>query len=410
MTTLANTLRPAARQPFATIQAPAVAAAALALSGGALALYYGVDLRRASLLLIGGGLGVALYHAAFGFTGGWRAFVADRRGAGLRGQMLLFALATLIMLPILAGGSLFGRPLASAVAPVGLSVLVGAFLFGLGMQLGGGCGSGTLFTVGGGNTRMIVTLLFFVAGSVVGTAHLPWWLNQPTFSEISLADTLGLMPALVLQLALYGVIAWLTVVAERRRHGTVHSLFQRGPATGPRWLNGPWPLAAGAVALALLGTLALAVAGHMWSITFAFGLWGAKALAALGVNVASWEFWTWPFPAKALAGSVFEDTTSVMDFGIILGALLAAGLAGRFAPGFRIPLRSLLGGALGGLLMGYGARLAFGCNIGALLSGLASGSVHAWLWFAAAFVGTILGVRLRPLFGLAVERTRALTG
>jgi uncharacterized protein len=100
----------------------------------------------------------------------------------------------------------------------------------------------------------------------------------------------------------------------------------------------------------------------------------------------------------------------VMDFGIILGALLAAGLAGRFAPGFRIPLRSLVAAALGGLLLGYGARLAFGCNIGALLSGLASGSVHGWLWFAAAFAGTVLGVRLRPLFGLAVERTRALTG
>jgi hypothetical protein len=28
--------------------------------------------------------------------------------------------------------------------PVGISVLVGSFVFGLGMQLGGGCGSGTL--------------------------------------------------------------------------------------------------------------------------------------------------------------------------------------------------------------------------------------------------------------------------
>jgi hypothetical protein len=407
MTTLATTLRPSAPRPFAALQTPTVAVALLGLAGGALLLAYGVDVRRAALLLIGGGLGVALYHAAFGFTGGWRAFVADRRGAGLRGQMLLLALATLIMLPILDGGSFFGKSVAAAIAPVGVSVLVGAFLFGLGMQLGGGCGSGTLFTVGGGNTRMIVTLLFFIAGSVVGTAHLPWWLEQPSLGEVSLADSLGPWPAVALQLALYGAVAWLTIVAEKQRHGRADTMFRAGPTGGQRWLNGPWPLAAGAVALALLGTLVLAVAGHMWSITFAFGLWGAKALAALGVPVASWEFWTWPFPAKALAGSVFEDTTSVMDFGIVLGALLAAGLAGRFAPGFRIPLRSLLAAALGGLLLGYGARLAFGCNIGALLGGLASGSVHGWLWFAAAFAGTILGVRLRPLFGLVVERTKA---
>jgi hypothetical protein len=36
-----------------------------------------------------------------------------------------------------------------------VSVIVGATMFGLGMQLGGGCGSGTLFTVGGGSARMI---------------------------------------------------------------------------------------------------------------------------------------------------------------------------------------------------------------------------------------------------------------
>ena len=50
--------------------------------------------------------------------------------------------------------------------------------------------------------------------------------------------------------------------------------------------------------------------------------------------------------------------------------------------------------------MGYGARLSFGCNIGALFSGIASGSVHGWLWFAAAFVGSLGGIFLRPVFGL----------
>ena len=106
MTTLATTLRPSASR-FAAIQTPPVAAALIALLGGAALIAYGVDARRAALLLIGGGLGVALYHAAFGFTGGWRAFVADRRGAALRGQMLLFAVATVISLPILDGGTLF---------------------------------------------------------------------------------------------------------------------------------------------------------------------------------------------------------------------------------------------------------------------------------------------------------------
>lgn len=102
--------------------------------------------------------------------------------------------------------------------------------------------------------------------------------------------------------------------------------------------------------------------------------------------------------------SIFNDVTSVMDIGIMIGALLAAGLAGKFQPTWRVPAASLLAAIVGGLLLGYGARLAYGCNIGAYFSGIASGSLHGWCWFVAAFAGNILGTRLRPLFGLAVER------
>ena len=88
-----------------------------------------------------------------------------------------------------------------------------------------------------------------------------------------------------------------------------------------------------------------------------------------------------------------------MDFGIILGALLASGLAGKFKPGWRLPFRSLVAAVIGGLLLGYGARLAYGCNIGAYFSGIASSSVHGWLWLVAAFVGSAFGTYMRPWFG-----------
>ena len=59
--------------------------------------------------------------------------------------------------------------------------------------------------------------------------------------------------------------------------------------------------------------------------------------------------------------------------------MAAAGLAGRFAPVWRLNRRDVLTAIAGGLMMGYGARLAYGCNIGAYLGGLASGSLHGWL-------------------------------
>ena len=53
------------------------------------------------------------------------------------------------------------------MSPVGVSVVVGAFLFGVGMQLGGGCASGTLYTAGGGNTRMLITLIAFMRYALI---------------------------------------------------------------------------------------------------------------------------------------------------------------------------------------------------------------------------------------------------
>lgn len=372
------------------------------LVGGAF-LADAFSFRQAILFLIGGLLGATLYHAAFGFTGGWRAFILNRRGASIRSQMLMIAIATVVFIPLLAQGSVLGTTLTGATAPVGISVFVGAFIFGLGMQLGGGCGSGTLFTVGGGSVRMLVTLALFIVGAVLGSLHLPWWLELPSFPAVSLGASIGVLPTIILQTGLLGAIAWATLIAERRRHGSAVSMANsnaEGMSFGARMTHGPWPLIWGAVGLAVLNVLTLVLAGHPWSITFAFGLWGAKGLQAVGVDVASWPFWQWPGPSAALSQSVLADTTSVMNFGLILGAMIAAGLAGRYAPKMSVPLGSLLAAAIGGLLMGYGARLAFGCNIGALFSGIASGSLHGWLWFFAAFVGSIAGVRLRPRFGL----------
>jgi uncharacterized membrane protein YedE/YeeE len=382
-----------ARSPNRSVVAAGLALLALAVA--ALTVQFGG--RQAALFGLGVGLGLVLYHAVFGFAGSWRALVSDGRGAGLRAQMAMLALASLLILPALDAGSLFGQPVRGAVAPVGLSVLVGAFLFGLGMQFGGGCASGTLYTVGGGNTKMLATLVGFLAGSVLGTLHLPWWLELPGLGSVSLLDELSLFGALGVQLAALAAIVLASMRLERRRHGAlVHGpVPKEGEAGWRRLLQGPWPLIAGGLLLALLNFAVLAVAGHPWSVSFGYALWGAKLAQLAGLDVAAWEFWTWRYPAKALAGSLFAEDTSLTNFGILLGAFLAAGLAGRFAPRWRVPLRLLLVALLGGILMGYGARLAFGCNIGALFSGIASGSLHGWLWMAAALAGTALGVPLR---------------
>jgi len=348
--------------------------------------------RQAALAVVGSLMGLTLYQASFGFTAAWRRFKASGDGQGLRAQMLMLAIAVCLFFPALAAGNIFGTPVWGFVFPVGVSVVVGAFIFGIGMQLGGGCGSGTLFTVGGGSTRMLLTLLFFVAGSVVAIGPLPFWYGLPNLGSISAVRTLGLWPALLLHLALFGGIVLLTLRVERNR-----SIAR--PRKPSDWLRGPWPIIAGAMALALLNFATLWLAGRPWGITSAFALWGGKGLDAVGVEVTSWE--NWGGMAGAIERSLLLDVTSVMNFGIVLGGLLAAALAGKFKPTLKLSRGDVASAVIGGLLLGYGARLAFGCNIGAFFSGIASGSLHGWVWLVAAFAGSAVGVRLRPLFGLS---------
>ncbi len=90
-----------------------------------------------------------------------------------------------------------------------------------------------------------------------------------------------------------------------------------------------------------------------------------------------------------------------MNLGIIFVSVIASGLAGRFAPTTQLPWRMLAAAVIGSLLMGYGARIAFGCNIGAFFLGVASTNLHGWLRIATALAGTWIGTRRRPLFGLS---------
>lgn len=393
---MAVTTTLSAATPLPLTQRAVALAALVALLGGALMLGQ-QGWRFGALLLIGALLGMSLYHAAFGFTSAYRSAFLHRDVTGVVAQLVMLGLAMLLFAPILARGEAFGHGVVGAVAPAGLQVAVGSFLFGLGMQLGGGCGSGTLYTVGGGSVRMLVTLLAFCAGAFAGSLDMARYAGLPTLGTVSLAAEFGFASAILLQFAVL-VALWLGL--RRWSHGTAQRPLWGAGLTRRRLLGGPWPLLFSAVMLAVLNLATLLVAGHPWTVTWAFTLWGAKAAAALGWDPLSSGFWAGGFPSAALQGSVFRDNISIMDAGIILGALLAAALAGRFSPSLGVPPLSLLAAVLGGLIMGYGARLSFGCNIGAFFSGVASFSLHGWLWIACALPGTWLGIRLRPLFGL----------
>ncbi|OMH34041.1 hypothetical protein BGP75_12215 [Motiliproteus sp. MSK22-1] len=352
------------------------------------------------LLIIGVLLGITLYQGRFGFASAYRNLFLYRDTRGVRAHLWMIALTTLLFAPVLAQGEFFGRQVHGALAPVGWQVACGAFFFGIGMQLAGGCGSGTLYTTGSGNPKMLLVLTAFCGGSFWASLDMNWWQQLPALPPIAMGVHISWPGAVIFQI---GVFSLLALALKKYGINTFAGSSVSPPFQKP-WhqrLIEPWPVFVAASLLALLNFATLATAGHPWTITWAFSLWGAKAATLLGWIPAENSFWTAPFQSSALLNSIFNDTTSVMNIGILLGAFCAAQLAKTFGSALSLSWKNYVAALIGGLLLGYGARIAFGCNIGALFSGIASTSLHGWLWMAAALPGNWLGIKLRPYFDLS---------
>ena len=360
--------------------------------GGGLALLAGLlasvalephnSWRMPALVLVGVGIGAVLLRTAFGFAGAFRALIERRDASGFRAHAAMLFVATALMMPLLAMGHVFGLKLNGGETPVGIGFAVGALLFGAGMQVGGGCASGTLFSLGGGNARLIGTLAGFVIGSAIGAAHMGFWWSLPALPAATAQGLAGYGPAIAIQLA---ALALLWLVAGRF-----------GPAGTRRIPLLVW----GGIALALLNALTLILSGKPWGETSAFALWGSKMVTALGADAHGWAYWQRPGFNAQLDRSLLLDTTSVMDAAILLGAAMAAAASGLFRPTLGGSGRAWLGAVLGGIAMGYGARLSNGCNIGAYFSAIAAGNLSGWAWMALALAGSWIGVQMRPLFRL----------
>tara|TARA_R110002074_G_scaffold145034_2_gene293543 strand:- start:178930 stop:180135 length:1206 start_codon:yes stop_codon:yes gene_type:complete len=346
--------------------------------------------RQAVLLLLGYALGAVLIYATFSFSNGWRRMVSERKSIWLRAQMVMLVVASALILPVLAEGSLWGTAVFAYIRPIGASLIAGAFMFGIGMQLVGSCASGTLYNSGGGQFKMLIALMTFAIGALLASAHYGWWMNQTNFLPVDWTSLVGVWGAVLVNTLIAGGFYWLFRTIEKQRYGKVDPLW--GPGSGR-------VLLLGGLALAVLNFITVGVAGRPWSVANAFPLWGAKGSEwlGLGLDLDFWGYWVQPAAERALAGGLLDDATSVMNIGIIAGALAVAILTARFKFRWRLTFSEFVGTAFGGLLLGYGATIGFGCNVGALIGGVVSGSLHGWIWFLAAFAGTTLVVFARGL-------------
>ena len=150
--------------------------------------------------------------------------------------------------------------------------------------------------------------------------------------------------------------------------------------------------------LSILQIALFASSGSPWGVSGIFANWGAWLYRLVGGNVDKWYYFSSEGAQATLNAGIMNHPASWQNFGIIAGALVAALLASQFKFKKIKSLKQVVAATLGGLLMGYGARLAGGCNIGALFSAISSMSVSGWVFAFFLFIGAFIGSKLLARF------------
>ncbi|MEG1661323.1 MAG: YeeE/YedE thiosulfate transporter family protein [Clostridiales bacterium] len=185
-----------------------------------------LSFKNANLALFWGfgcAFGFVLQKSRFCFTASMRDPCITGSTSVTRAVLIACAIATVGFTAIKYGAFTSGQPIPgqSYIMPISLATAVGGILFGIGMVIAGGCASGTLMRVGEGFGMQMLSLFFFVIGSLIGANHMGWWtLNfNATAPRIFLPDIFGWAGAVFLQL---GVIVLLYIAAdlfERKKMG-----------------------------------------------------------------------------------------------------------------------------------------------------------------------------------------------
>ncbi len=164
------------------------------------------------------------------------------------------------------------------------------------------------------------------------------------------------------------------------------------------WFKDALPYITGAVLLSIFQIITYITTGSPWGVSGVFADWGAWIFRSIGGSVDSWYAYSSPAAQAKLEAGLLGSTTSWRNFGIIFGALFATLMASGFKFKKIKSIKQVIAASIGGLLMGYGAKVALGCNIGALYSSIAVGNVAGWVFALFLLIGAIIGSKLLVKF------------
>lgn len=157
-----------------------------------------------------------------------------------------------------------------------------------------------------------------------------------------------------------------------------------------KYLINFWDNSRTLIALGILSAVYFGIFGGVWAVTGEMTRWGGEFLELFGMDLGSYSY----YQKQNLNGTPLTRSDGIMLIGMFIGALAAALMANKVK--FRLPASNIriFQALIGGILSGYGARLAFGCNLANFFTGLPYFSLHTWLFTLFMILGIFVGVKI----------------
>lgn len=320
-------------------------------------------------LLCGALLGFVMQRGRFCLTGGFRDMYIAKDNRMFYALLIAIAVQsigvyTLIQMDVIQ----FNTGAFPWVA-----VIIGSFVFGIGIILAGGCATGTWYRAGEGLLGSWIALAGYMLMSAIMKSGPLTPVNESISSVVlpknSIADTTGIS-VWVFIAVFTAIVVWIISRELRKPKVVIPSMKPKRTGIAHLLFEKRWHPFFTAMLVGLIAILA-------WPLSEATG-----RMSGLGVTTPS---------ANILQYLVTGDV-SIINWGVflVLGIFLGSFIAAKGSREFRFRMPDAKTGItsfIGGILMGFGASLAGGCSIG---NGLVMTAMMTWQgWVSLVFM--ILG-------------------
>jgi len=260
--------------------------------------------------------------------------------------------------------------------------ILGGFIFGMGIVLAGGCGSGILYRVGEGNLAYVLAVCGFIFGIFV----TKFGFLKPVFEYLTSYQPPIAGDEVPTLYNIIGVNKWIVIAVVALP--ILYFVYQGKPFQKAK-KGYSWSLAG-----LLVGVIAVAAfwaSGHYTGRARGLSFTGPVREFFLGV------FFSDSKVTEAESFSFLGITMSWSAF-YVLTVPIGAYISGKFMNEVKLkvpPADELLKVMLGGFIMGVGAQIGGGCNIGHSLTGVSTLAVSSWVanifiilgnWFMVYFL------------------------